>query len=650
MVARGKPNSRTSRGGAIAKRRSALRADKDGDVSMDTSTRARGGISKSKPPTGPASDVSSRKPRAGLTAGRLKAEITRHVSSGAVTVKSRGSTGTPSRAPVELRITGWADSKASSGADSGVSTLITWLEKKATMRSSSKRPVKIRKIRVEDNKDLIISVPGTEQDNVMRMNNFEWAGKKITIEEAGESSETTKNTIAMLRGVLERRYNPEMKLLDLSALGQDPDLKASAIFDSRSTTGKFFPALMKVLDKQFETPAQKNEAIQSVTLANNDLPNLSTVTTLASTLPALRNLDLSNNQLAKISDLDIWRKKFPALDHLVITNNPIEQNEPEFANTLIGWYTKLRMLNTIQVRTDEEAAKSTTVTGLPFPIKSPVFQDEGQIAENFVRTFFTGFDADRAALARMYYDHDSDFSFSVNTGAPRDPNAVDQTEAQEWDAYIKRSRNLKKINHLPARQARLSKGTENIIQNWNLLPTTRHPDLAAEAKKWLIECQLQPGLPDPTGQSPGGVDGFLITIHGEFDEMDVSTGQAKKKRSFDRTFIIGPGGPSGVRVVNDMLTVRAYGGCQAFEPDDENQGQTQHPTLEPAAVPQGLTPEVAEQMVLELQKQTGMTVAYAKDCLTQVTWDFDRALQAFASVRPNLPPDAFVQPPQGAAT
>lgn len=146
MVARGKPNSRTSRGGAIAKRRSALRADKDGDVSMDTSTRARGGISKSKPPTGPASDVSLRKPRAGLTAGRLKAEITRHVSSGAVTVKSRGSTGTPSRAPVELRITGWADSKASSGADSGVSTLITWLEKKATMRSSSKRPVKIRKV------------------------------------------------------------------------------------------------------------------------------------------------------------------------------------------------------------------------------------------------------------------------------------------------------------------------------------------------------------------------------------------------------------------------------------------------------------------------------------------------------------------------
>jgi nuclear RNA export factor len=48
-------------------------------------------------------------------------------------------------------------------------------------------------------------------------------------------------------------------------------------------------------------------------------------------------------------------------------------------------------------------------------------------------------------------------------------------------------------------------------------------------------------------------------------------------------------------------------------------------------------------MVIELQKQTSMTVQYAKDCLEQVQWDFDRALQAFAAVRANLPADAFVQ-------
>ncbi|KAF2221714.1 hypothetical protein BDZ85DRAFT_176915, partial [Elsinoe ampelina] len=628
------------RGGAIAKRRAGLRADKDGDVAMDGSTKARGGISKSKVPTGPAGDVTSRKTRSGLPAGRMKAEISRHVSSGAIAVKGRGTT---TIRPVEIKVTGWPDSKASSGTDGGVSALIIWLEKKATQRNASKRPVKLRKVRIDEDKTLILSVPEAQLDTVLRLDQFEWAGNKITIKESEGTSEDTKKTIDMLRQVLERRYNPELKLLDLSALGQDNDLKASAIFDSRSTTSKFFPAMMKVLDKQFETTAQKNEAIQSVSLANNDLPNLSTVTTLAVTLPALRNLDLSNNQFSKIEDIDNWRRKFPHLDHLVISGNPIEQNVPELAKTIVGWYKKLRMFNSIQVRTDEEAANSTATPPLPFPIRSPVFQDEGQIAENFVRTFFTGYDTDRAALARLYYDDKSDFSYSINTQAPRDPNATEQIGSQEWEAYIKRSRNLKRMNHLPARQARLSKGVESVIQNWQLLPMTRHPDLAADAKKWLIECQLQPGLPDPTGQSTGGVDGFLITIHGEFDEIDTVSGQAKKKRSFDRTFIIGPGGPSGVRVVNDMLTIRAYGGVQAFEPDDDNNNNNNQP--EAPAIPAGLTMEVAEQMVVELQKQTGMTIGYAKDCLEQVAWNFDKALEAFASVRATLPADAYVQAP-----
>ena len=484
------------------------------------------------------------------------------------------------------------------------------------------------------------------------MNGFVFAGTNVKMERMGKDEadpdpDSTANTIAMLKGVLARRYNTETKLLDLSALGADQDLKASTIFDSRSTTSKFFAAMMKVLDKQFETPALKHEAIQSVTLANNELADLSAVTTLAPTLPQLKNLDLSNNKFRNIGDLGAWRRKFSKLEHLVITNNPIEQEEPDYAQTLVMWYPKLRILNNVQVRSEEEVAKTSQVTDLPFPIRTPSFQDEGQIAENFVRSFFAGFDTDRAALANHYYDAQSDFSFSVNTSAPRDPASDGQTGPQTWDAYIKRSRNLKKLQQLPARQNRHARGTAAVAEAFALMPNTHHPDLAAEAKKWLIECQLQPGLPDPTGQSPGGVDGFLITIHGEYDEMDVSTGQAIKKRSFDRTFIVGPGGPSGVRVVNDMLTVRAYGGSQAFEPEQApTDGMVDGAALETSvkpALPEGLTQEVAEQMIIELQKQTSMAVGYAKDCLEQVQWNFDRALAAFGAVKASLPPEAFVQ-------
>jgi len=165
----------------------------------------------------------------------------------------------------------------------------------------------------------------------------------------------------------------------------------------------------------------------------------------------------------------------------------------------------------------------------------------------------------------------------------------------------------------------------------------------------MIEAHIQPGVPDPTGQSPNGVDGFMIVVHGEFDEVDAATGQATKKRSFDRTFIIGPGGPSGVRIVNDMLTIRAYGGAQAFEPENfegwsNDTQQTNNDLDATPQLPAGISVQMAEQMVAELSKRTNMTIQYSKMCLEQVAWSFDKALEAFANVKASLPADAFVQP------
>ncbi len=485
------------------------------------------------------------------------------------------------------------------------------------------------------------------------MNGYEWAGANVGIERVdGSATDAVKSeaekTKAMLRGVLERRYNFESKVLDLSALGQDEELSKNHIFDKSSTTRKIFPALMRVLELSFDTEAERHAAITGVSLANNGLVDLVDVTTLSQTLPRLHNLDLSNNAFKSLSSLQNWRKRFYHLQHLILAGNPLEQAEPDFPAEIVKWYPNLRMLNNVQVRTDEEIAKKSGPAELPFPIRTALFQDEGGIAETFVRTFFAGFDSDRAQLASHYYDEQSDFSFAVNTQAPRDPNAVETTEKQEWDSYIKGSRNLKKISHLPARQNRHFRGAKAVADAFATLPTTKHPDLASEAKKWLIEAHIQPGVPDISGQSPAGVDGFMITVHGEFDEVD-TTGQAKKKRSFDRTFIIGPGGASGVRVVNDLLTVRAYGGSQAFEPDNfegwsTESAQQNGNTVE--AVPQlpaGLTIEVAEQMVAELTRQTSMTLAYSKECLEQVGWDFQKGLEAFASVKANLPADAFAQ-------
>ncbi|KAK3112226.1 nuclear mRNA export, poly(A)+RNA binding protein, partial [Teratosphaeriaceae sp. CCFEE 6253] len=554
MVARhGAP--RAAPRGPAAKRHAAGRSDRDGDLTMGVAVKGRAGVSKgSGPPSGPKKDGGARPTRGGILSSTAQREILRQAAGTRdVTMKSERPSGTRGGLE-ELKVTGWSKSKASSGADGGVSSLIKWLEKKASVRLGSKtRNVKIRKSNV-DGTDLLIKVAPEDMGALLRMNGFGWAGVSITIQRLGGAvqdanappSEAEK-TKAMLRSVLERRYDHGSKFLNLSGLGQDEELKNQHIFDSKSTANKFFPAMMRVLELSFDKPEERDEAVTSVSLSNNDLTDLTAVSTLSQTLPKLQNLDLSNNKFEKLEALHNWRRRFFKLQHLILTGNPLEQIEPDYQEEVIGWYPNLLNLNGIQVRTEEDIAKRTKNSDLPFPIRSALFQDEGGIAESFVRTFFAGFDTDRTALAAHYYDEQSEFSYAVNTQAPRDPSGNARSEPGEWEGYIKNSRNLKKIQQLPARHSRLYRGTKAVADAITYLPSTKHPDLATEARRWMVEAKMVSGVPDTTGASSAGVDGFLITVHGEFDEHNAPSG-ATKKRSFDRSFVLGPGGPAGVRI------------------------------------------------------------------------------------------------------
>ncbi len=398
------------------------------------------------------------------------------------------------------------------------------------------------------------------------------------------------------------------------------------IFDSAvSTQSKFFPALMKICDSQFKSAEEKRETVHSVTLANNGLVSVSPVTTLAQTFPDLKNLDLSNNQLKDLASLEPWKHRFRHLDFLILTGNPIEASTPDCKTHLMNWYPTLRIIDGVQIRSDEEAAQKHAKSVKPLPLRGPQFQDENQIAETFIKNFFTGFDSDRHALVDLLYDAQSKFSLSINTKALRAASAQD-LELQEWGAYIKHSKNLKKITHLPSRMSRSYHGPDRIREIFVSLPASRHPSLGEESHKWLVECVSQSGVPDPTGQSPTGVNGFLITVHGEFEEVDALTGLAKKRRSFDRTFVLGPGGPSGVRVVNEMWIIRAYGGYEAFTEAFSEAGQVTS----------------RESMVAELSRITRMKPEFSKQCLEESGWDPAKAMVAFEAARAALPSEAFV--------
>ncbi|KAF7170897.1 hypothetical protein CNMCM5623_003363 [Aspergillus felis] len=656
----------SDRGGI--RKRGSTRIDRDGDLSMDGGA-ARGRGKRARGDTGRATPAGGRPQARDRTLNAIQKAIASNADS-----QANIRQGTRGGALEQVSVRGWKQSKAASNRDGGRESLIAFLEKKLTAPDSKAGArAKITKVcatpelAVTDSKNAQRSYSPVCSRLLQACRELKatlFAGAPLTIEAYGPSANgmtdqpmlsdiaqsggapSTADTKSKMAAILSKRYYQQTKLLDLSKLGSDPDLLAMGIFNSTSTESKFFPALMKVWEMSFDNSTTRREAVESVSLADNQLANITVVTSLAQAIPDLKNLDLSNNTFKDAQSLIGWRWKFRNLEFLDLTGTPFSA-DPNFKETMMKWYPKLRVLNNVEVRTPEEIAAQKKT---PIPVQPPHFLDESHIAENFVRAFFVGYDNDRNDLLNGVYDNHSTFSLNVNTSAPR----AQQTETAGWDPYIKKSRNLLKINHLPARMSRAYIGVEKIREVWNSLPKTKHPEVAAHPNEWLIECFPVPGLPDPSGQSSTGVGGLLIMVHGKFEEL--SDGKVEV-RSFDRTFILGPGGGvGGIRVVSDVLCLRAYGGHEAWVPETPTAPPSVQPAIQPAApqaVPEGYgmplpgKPEAQvqqEQLVMQMSTKTNMTLQYSEMALSGNGWNMEAALKNFEQlkVQGTLPPEAFL--------
>ncbi|KAK7563915.1 hypothetical protein BKA81DRAFT_405634 [Phyllosticta paracitricarpa] len=353
------------------RRHGATRTDRDGDISMDARPQNTNRVGKASSRGGPTRPSG----RPSVNTNALQRELLKNTNNGASSIAKPSRPAQPP-APtirVQYRVTGFKASKASVNEDGGVGSLVAFLEKKVSFNmqknaksrgAASPEPVKIKRYVTEGPDSLLVTVTNLEAPYLRRLDGWIFAGKpiKITPAEDKDSPEqdqpgtNSSELMAVFLKVLARRYSTENKLLDLSAIGQDPDLVELGIFNTASTTSKCFPALMKTLDKQFKTATEKREAIQSIVLQNNQLSDLKVISSLAATLPDLLNLDLSSNNISQLADLDPLKRKLRRLDHLILLPNPIEQAVPNWHEEVTRWFPTLRLLNGVQVRSDEEAA------------------------------------------------------------------------------------------------------------------------------------------------------------------------------------------------------------------------------------------------------------------------------------------------------
>lgn len=471
---------------------------------------------------------------------------------------------------------------------------------------------------------VIITASPDDIAQIRKLDKFNFAGAILSIQarENDNVSQEAQQAKDRFKAILAARYDAGLKLLNLSALGQDVGLKEMGVFDGTTTTSKVFPAMMVVCDGLFKNVREKREAIISVSLSDNELADVSAVTTLAQTFPDLKNLDLSRNKFINIKGLEAWRWKFRHLENLVLSGNPIE-SEPSLKDELMNWYPNLQIVNGVTIRTLEEVAAAKALaeaTKLPIPISPPDFRDVSQVGENFIRQFFPLYDNDRNALLAACYDAQSVYSLSIDTN-PRGTKGG--LPVKPWAEYLQHSKNHKKITTLTGRMARRHKGSQSIQELWSILPASRHPDLATNPDKYLIECHPLPGLADPSGQSKGGVDGLIISMHGEFEDQLNSTTD-KSLRSFSRTFVLGPGGPNGppIRVISDMLTLRGWSPLAL--PQISTIAPEAQPTIDPEQ-------QKRDAITMALVEKTGMTPDYANLCLMETGRDLEKAFGLFTA-------------------
>jgi nuclear RNA export factor len=473
----------------------------------------------------------------------------------------------------------------------------------------------------------------SEADQLSSWSGVRFAGNALKF---AARSPTTSNTIEMLKAFLERRYNPQVKLLDLGSIASDEQLRSTGAFSSITTQSKMFPALMKLA-------SQSNYDVQSVNLSDNGLEDLMGVSTLAQTYPNLLNLSLSNNKIARLKSLETWKNKFKHLRELLMSNNPIT-SDPSYKDEISKTFPKLVVLDGVIIR-DEQKLKS--IYELPITKRQFFFEDFEiqQLSTQFISNYLNFWDNDRNQLMSLYTP-DSQFSLSADSSVPNDASATDIS----FGLYIPLSRNISRVSSARSRNERLGKGPEQIHKLFQQIPFTKH------------KLDTNPELYSMEAWRYAQVNGFIISIHGEFGEVKEPVITEKKNnyrrttnttkltpKSFDRLFVIVPSG-NGMVIASDSLIVRPIANNKAWSEEatvptqqaQPNSGQ-QQPV--PGAQVQ-LPPHLSDEQKLITQKimmETKLNLQFSLLLCEQSNWNYEVAVNGFKESHANgqVPPEAF---------
>lgn len=562
---------------------------------------------------------------------------------------------------VEVEIFGW---DGASPAD-----CIAFIARKCTVKVTN------YSIKTENGSLHGFVLSNQEADKLLQWSGVRFAGNPLKMSKVPGAQVPTSmgggdDTINTLTMFLKSRYNPEIGLLNLSSVQEDPTLSSKGFFGTLSTSSKFFPALMKIAK---ELKLQ----VTSADLSNNNLADISTISTLAQSFPNLQNLSLQNNKFTRIKAFETWKRKLNHLRELILIGNPMittarPQDVANIKTELMKVFPRLVVLNGEIVRNEQALLANLKFA---FPQPQPMFFQDSEvqgISTNFITNYVNLWDNNRADLM-ILYQGESQFSLQVDSTLPQ---TIDGKAQPDFGYYLPQSRNLTRVSSEKARISKVATGQEQIFKLFSQLPKSHH-DLMTKPDNYSMESYRLPQL-----------GAICITLHGSFEETAVpqnqdhvnsQTGAGRNKyayqkklkitlgpKSFDRTFIVIPAADSSMIVASDLLCIRPEADADAFKP---SKGATPVPTVSPPIIPGAphipaqlvpspspgpsaadLPPElkntlspVQQELMVKVLVETKLNINYALMLCQQSNWDFQQCTVNFKNSAPSLPPDAFAR-------
>ncbi|KAH7925857.1 NTF2-like protein [Leucogyrophana mollusca] len=494
----------------------------------------------------------------------------------------------------------------------------------------------------------------------------------------GRVATVAVKAVDIWREFVNRRWNPEARFLNLERMMDDPELQKHELLPPGAPGSSVREASVI-----FKLASHLKPAVQTLSLANNNISHGQILSTLAHYLPTIANLSLQNNNLKMWRDIDYLSGRKGKLEHLrelILLGNPLRDLEikngrgDKYKSDMARRFPSLIMLDQEAIATisfdapgpssDPVTAKQPTATTFPCEMRPPFITGvEESVVSNFLMRFFPMFDDQRAGLLDAY-DPSATFSFSVNTTIParariqghHSSKEMPNQRKLEWSVWLNGgSRNLNRMGGGVDKVVNsLHLGSEAAIRAMSAMPKTKH-EVAGSPEKFCVDAW-------PVGQ--GESLKLFVSLHGQFTEEP-----SQGVRSFDRAFVLAPAPPGSraklngwdVMILSDQWVIRSYSSHEAWKPGPmriqagdplPNEQAISAPAAVAVPPSTSLIPSHAQSqlqealsafaepqrsLIMQTCQQTGLNVKFAVDCLQNNAWVLDRAIANFEQVKVGRP-------------